>query len=179
MLTREEIKTYMYMNILVARCYGNHFSAFSKTRLQPELRWIPTLLQIAGCILAFSTRGKWALGPLLPAPASASKRETPTSNLTESTAILVKHRLWWAVYGSFDTDAECKKFVIPVHLSGQQVPTQIPWNELPSLLSTMTSVVFLRHPYDLLANCCHWYWVECHGILMGTCRKCSSFCKGK
>ena len=43
-----------------------------------------TLLQIAGCILAFSIRGKVALGPLLSVPAGASKRETPTSNLTES-----------------------------------------------------------------------------------------------
>ena len=44
-----------------------------------------TLLRIAGCIPAFSTRGKGALGPLLSALAGASKRETPTSNLTEST----------------------------------------------------------------------------------------------
>ena len=44
-----------------------------------------TLLRIASCIPAFSTRGKGALGPLLTAPAGASKRETPTSNLTEST----------------------------------------------------------------------------------------------
>ena len=34
----------------------------------------------------FSTRGKGALGPLLSALAGARKRETPTSNLTESTA---------------------------------------------------------------------------------------------
>ena len=39
------------------------------------------------CIPAFSTRGKGALGPLLSAPVGASKRETPTSNLTESTAL--------------------------------------------------------------------------------------------
>ena len=44
-----------------------------------------TLLQIASCISAFSTRGKGALGSLLSAPAGASERETPTSNLTEST----------------------------------------------------------------------------------------------
>ena len=43
-----------------------------------------TLLQITGCsIHAFSTRG--VLGTLLSAPVDASKRETPTSNLTEST----------------------------------------------------------------------------------------------
>ena len=41
------------------------------------------LLRIAGCIPAFSTRGKGALGLLLSALAGASKRETPTSNLTE------------------------------------------------------------------------------------------------
>ena len=35
---------------------------------------------------AFSTREKGAMGPLLSAPAGASKRESPTSNLTESTA---------------------------------------------------------------------------------------------
>ena len=40
--------------------------------------------RIAGCIPAFSTRGKGALGPLLSAPAGAGKRETPTSNLTEN-----------------------------------------------------------------------------------------------
>ena len=45
-----------------------------------------TLLQIAGCIPTFSTRGKGALGPLSSAPAGASERETPTSNLTESIA---------------------------------------------------------------------------------------------
>ena len=44
-----------------------------------------TLLRIAGCIPAFSTRGKGVPGPLLSAPAGASKREIPTSNLTEST----------------------------------------------------------------------------------------------
>ena len=48
-----------------------------------------TLLQVTGCILVFSTRGKGALGPLLSAPAGASKRETPTSNLTESTGKLL------------------------------------------------------------------------------------------
>ena len=37
------------------------------------------------------TRGKGALGPLLSAPAGASKRETPTSNHTESTDMVV-HR---------------------------------------------------------------------------------------
>ena len=42
-------------------------------------------MQITVCIPAFLTRGKGALGSLLSAPAGASKRETPTSNLTEST----------------------------------------------------------------------------------------------
>ena len=36
----------------------------------------------------FSTRGKGALGPLLSAPAGASKRETPTSNHTESSEVI-------------------------------------------------------------------------------------------
>ena len=43
-------------------------------------------MRIAGCTPAYPTRGKGALGPILPAPAGASKRETPTSNLIESTA---------------------------------------------------------------------------------------------
>ena len=46
-----------------------------------------THLQKAGCIPVYPTRGKGALGPLLSAPVGASKRETPTSNLTESTEI--------------------------------------------------------------------------------------------
>ena len=41
------------------------------------------------CIPAFSTRGKGALRLLLSTPAGASKRETPTSNLTESTGLMV------------------------------------------------------------------------------------------
>ena len=45
------------------------------------------LLRFAGCIPAFSTRGKGILGPFLSALVGASKRETPTSNLTESTDI--------------------------------------------------------------------------------------------
>ena len=44
-----------------------------------------THLQIAGCIPAYPTKGKGALGPLLSALAAAGKRETPASNLTEST----------------------------------------------------------------------------------------------
>ena len=62
-------------------------SAFSKTWLLPEL-W--RLLSYesragAGCIPVFSTRGKGAPRPLLSALAGATKRETPTSNPTEST----------------------------------------------------------------------------------------------
>ena len=41
----------------------------------------------SGCIPAYPTKGKGALGPLLSAHAGASKRETPTSNLTESTVV--------------------------------------------------------------------------------------------
>ena len=58
-----------------------------------------TLLQVTGCIPAFSTRGKGALGPLLSAPAGASKRETPTSNLTESTAPTRKLHKLFITYG--------------------------------------------------------------------------------
>ena len=42
-----------------------------------------TLLRIAGFIPAYPTRGK--------GPAGASKRETPTSNLTESTEQTIVH----------------------------------------------------------------------------------------
>lgn len=58
---------------------------------------------------------------------------------------------------SYDTYAECATSDIPVRLSSQQAPTQIPQHVLPSLLSTMTLVVSLRHPYGLLVNCCDWY----------------------
>ena len=58
-------------------------SAFSKTQHLLELQ------RIAGFIPAFSITGKGTLGPLLSAPAVASKRETPTSNLTESTAPVI------------------------------------------------------------------------------------------
>ena len=54
-------------------------SAFSKTQLVPELR-----LVLSGCIPAYPSRGKGALGPLLSALAGARKRETPSSNVTES-----------------------------------------------------------------------------------------------
>ena len=45
-----------------------------------------TLLRITGCIPAYPTRGNGALRPLLSALTGASKRKTPMSNLTESTA---------------------------------------------------------------------------------------------
>ena len=54
-----------------------------------------TLLQIASCIPAFSTGGKGALGPPLSAPAGVSKRETPTSILTESTVNGSVGSLFW------------------------------------------------------------------------------------
>ena len=41
----------------------------------------------SGCIPAYPTKGKGALRPLLSAPAGASKWETPTSNLSESTVV--------------------------------------------------------------------------------------------
>ena len=59
-----------------------------------------TLLRIVGFIPAFSTRGKGALGPLLSALAGASKRETPTSNLTESTAFETQQTHLQYVIGS-------------------------------------------------------------------------------
>ena len=50
-------------------------------------------MRIASCIPVFSTGGKGALGPLLSDPAGASKRDTPTSNLTESTALVELRQL--------------------------------------------------------------------------------------
>ena len=65
--------------------YYNYYQCFQKD-LAPAGAPAGTLLGIAGCITspAFSTRGKGALGPLLSAPAGASKRETPTSNLMKA-----------------------------------------------------------------------------------------------
>ena len=40
-----------------------------------------------GCIPAYPTRRKGALGPLLSALVGASKGETPTANLTQSTGM--------------------------------------------------------------------------------------------
>ena len=55
-------------------------SAFSETRLLPELRRV-----LSGESLAVFLHFPLEERPLLSAPAGASKRETPTSNLTEST----------------------------------------------------------------------------------------------
>ena len=77
------------MNLYTAYKFIPLGSTFSKTQL-PSRAPAGTLLQFTGCIPAFSTRGKGALGPLLSAPGGASKRETPTSNLTESNA-------WWKI----------------------------------------------------------------------------------
>ena len=73
-----------YLMILIS-------SAFSKTRLLPEPWQVLSCGSCAStsCIPAFSTRGKGALGPLLSASAGATKRETPTSNLIESTGLVV------------------------------------------------------------------------------------------
>ena len=57
-------------------------SAFSKTWLPPELRRVLFCKSLA-VFLHFSLEEK--VGPLLSALAGARKRETPTSNLTEST----------------------------------------------------------------------------------------------
>ena len=55
--------------------------AFSKTQLPAG-----ALMQISSCILHTPLKEKGPWGPLLSALPGASKRETPTSNLTESTA---------------------------------------------------------------------------------------------
>ena len=60
-----------------------------------------TLLQIASCIPAFSTQAKGALGSLLSAPAGASKRETPTSNLTESTVLVILNHCFFMITYKF------------------------------------------------------------------------------
>ena len=67
------------------------YSAFSKTRLPPELRRVLSCESLAA-FLHFPLEEKGSSGPLLSAPAGASKRETPTSNLTESTVYI--HNLW-------------------------------------------------------------------------------------
>ena len=61
-------------------------SAFSKTRLPPELRRVLSCESLAA-FLHFPLEEKGSSGPLLSALAGASKRETPTSNLTESTVV--------------------------------------------------------------------------------------------
>ena len=58
-------------------------STFSKTWLPPELQQVPSC-ESPAVFLHFPLEEK-ALGPLLSAPVGASKRETPTSNLMEST----------------------------------------------------------------------------------------------
>ena len=79
-------------NILVRSKYHGYYmrcSAFSKTWLPPELRRVLSCKSPA-VFPTISTRGKGALGPLLSAPTGASKRETPTSNLTESTGLEIR-----------------------------------------------------------------------------------------
>ena len=60
-------------------------SAFSKTQLPPELQRVLSCESLTIFLHNPLLRGKLVLGHLLSAPAGASKRETPTSNLTEST----------------------------------------------------------------------------------------------
>ena len=69
---------------VAGRAYMLTVSVFSKTRLLPELRWVLSC-ELAAVSLHFPLVRNSGLGPLLSAPAGASKRETPTSNLTEST----------------------------------------------------------------------------------------------
>ena len=61
-------------------------SDFSKTQLPLELRRVLPCESPAVFLHFPLARGKGALGPLLSAPAGASKRETTTSNLAESMA---------------------------------------------------------------------------------------------
>ena len=58
-------------------------SAFSKARLPAKLQQVPSC-ESPAVFLHFPLEEE-TLGPLLSAPAGDSKRETPTSNLTEST----------------------------------------------------------------------------------------------
>ena len=59
-------------------------SAFSKTRAPPKLWWVPSCKSPA-VFLHFLLMEKGPRGPFYRAPAGASKRETPTSNITERT----------------------------------------------------------------------------------------------
>ena len=65
-------------------CKYGSYSAFSKTQLPLEL-WLVLSCESPAVFLHTPLEEKGALGTLLSVPAGASKRETPTSNLTEST----------------------------------------------------------------------------------------------
>ena len=66
-------------------CKYGSYSAFSKTQLPLEL-WLVLSCESPAVSLHTALEEKLGtLGTLLSVPAGASKRETPTSNLTEST----------------------------------------------------------------------------------------------
>ena len=67
------------------------YSAFSKTRLPPELRRVLTC-ELPAVFLHTPLKEKGPWKPLLSAPAGASKRETPASNLTESTVFYINEQ---------------------------------------------------------------------------------------
>ena len=64
--------------------------AFSKTRLPQELQQVLSC-ESPAVFLHTPQNEKWPWGPFLSAPVGASKRETPTSNLTESTVHGQRH----------------------------------------------------------------------------------------
>ena len=78
---------------IVLFCHRSHLQMYMYESL-PVMLFISPVFSVtpgshrssggySGCIPAYPTKGKGALGPLL----SARKRETPTSNLTESTVV--------------------------------------------------------------------------------------------
>ena len=68
--------------------YPTQSSAFSKTRLPLELQWVLSW-ELPSVFLHFPPEEK-GLGALLSSLTGTSKRETPTSNLAESTARVEK-----------------------------------------------------------------------------------------
>ena len=63
---------------------------------------------------------------------------------------------------------------IPDHLTDQLVPTHNPQNVHPSLWLMKILVASLQHTCGLLANFGNCYFVVCHDIQLGTCRKCNT-----
>ena len=88
-------------------------SAFSNTRLPPELRQVLTC-ESPAVFLHFPLE-EGALGPLLSAPAGASKRETPTSNLTESIERSAQMKAQCLLGACFTTDTADSYGGIAIH----------------------------------------------------------------